>query len=582
MEKIAETQGIRPGRKRAPRGSVLPLVLAGVIILMLIGGGLMSLSLGIRQAAKKEKNETVALLAAEAGLERAVYWMCQQPDLLNSLQGGPHTGVETFSNSTCDYSVDIHDYIGSRLVYRVISNGHAGIYNRTADVYLLQGSTGWDMGMCRVPSGSASTSPVNFATGEVIDIPIHINCYGNPDDSERDIHISGTPQFLQVVEMGESKGSKYPSSIMNLFQSGIYFNQPDCKVTNEAVIQSKMNRFQSTTKAQFVFTPAANAAVTNAQAAVQLEFYRGADGIGYVEITNHCSVRGYRQSSSNNTWDFRVVPGTDATQFNRYYIYGYHYIPQNAVATGQRFVVPMTATEVSPYYGSTQAPPCGQIFVNGNVIIGSKIENAASLNAARLNTVQGKMIVVATGNIWIADSLEVSDYDNAGTYYPRNGNGMPGDDNPNSIGLLTQGVIRVVDPGLIETLGGPTAIGGGSAVYEPISLRDSGYPAGSYHRHLPDPVIIEAAMIIGGGGFGAENVKRGSYGGRKETSGSQDDLIIRGTITEVIRSVVAQVGTDGFRKIYYHDLRMMEGVLPSDIWLRGKFIPAPAGWYDYR
>ena len=39
---------------------------------------------------------------------------------------------------------------------------------------------------------------------------------------------------------------------------------------------------------------------------------------------------------------------------------------------------------------------------------------------------------------------------------------------------------------------------------------------------------------------------------------------------------------DGYLKYYYFDERVLEGVLPGDIWLRGKFIPAPAGWSDYR
>jgi len=117
--------------------------------------------------------------------------------------------------------------------------------------------------------------------------------------------------------------------------------------------------------------------------------------------------------------------------------------------------------------------------------------------------------------------------------------------------------------------------------YIPIGIPDSGQPDNSYKRHLPDQLEIEAALTVGGGGFGAENVRRGYYGGRKEASGYQDDLVVRGAITEAIRGVVGLVGSDGYIKKYYFDQRLLKGILPGDVWLRGKFTPAPAGWKDY-
>ncbi len=95
-------------------------------------------------------------------------------------------------------------------------------------------------------------------------------------------------------------------------------------------------------------------------------------------------------------------------------------------------------------------------------------------------------------------------------------------------------------------------------------------------------MVIEAAMTVGGGGWGAENVRRSPYGGRKEADGDQDQLIVRGTICEAIRGVVGLIDGDGYYKTYYFDKRLMEGILPGDLWLGGKFIPTPAGWHDYR
>jgi len=57
---------------------------------------------------------------------------------------------------------------------------------------------------------------------------------------------------------------------------------------------------------------------------------------------------------------------------------------------------------------------------------------------------------------------------------------------------------------------------------------------------------------------------------------------VRGTITEATRGVVGLTGSDGYLKFYYLDERLLEGVLPGDLWLAGKYIAAPAGWHDYR
>jgi len=190
---------------------------------------------------------------------------------------------------------------------------------------------------------------------------------------------------------------------------------------------------------------------------------------------------------------------------------------------------------------------------------------------------------VATGNIWIADSVLLDG--------PHDPNGKPSQDNTNILGLVAQGVIKVVDPGISDQIGGSSVIitrrgrrssssssSGGIEVagheYVPIGRSDG---SEEYDRVLPDPMVVEAALTVGGGGWGAENV-----GSRKEDNPPQDDLILRGTITEVIRGVVGLIGSDGYLKYYYFDERVLEGILPGDIWLQGKFIPAPAGWQDYR
>jgi hypothetical protein len=217
-----------------------------------------------------------------------------------------------------------------------------------------------------------------------------------------------------------------------------------------------------------------------------------------------------------------------------------------------------------------ESEPGGQIFVNGNVIIGGD-KSSHSGN----QVIKGKITVVATGNIWIADSTVVDGEHDA--------DGKPSSGNPNILGLISQGVIKVVDPGMSDySYVDDEPVEPENFVYVPIGRVDSGQPADSHKRHLPDSMEVEAAMTVGGGGWGAENVRRSPYGGRKEAGGYPDYLIVRGTIAEVIRGVVGLIGSDGYIKHYYLDERLLQGVLPGDMWLQGKYIPAPAGWHDYR
>jgi hypothetical protein len=115
--------------------------------------------------------------------------------------------------------------------------------------------------------------------------------------------------------------------------------------------------------------------------------------------------------------------------------------------------------------------------------------------------------------------------------------------------------------------------------YEPVGIKDSGYSDGDYHRHLSDPMVLEAAMTVGGGGWGAENV---GYPNGRKTSGSTDDLVVRGSLTEIVRGVVGLVDTNGYEKHYYFDKRMQSGLIPGTVRLKGKFVTTPGGWSDYR
>ena len=598
------TWGSASGGPRAHNtkyGFALPLVLVGVIILMALIMAASMTDYHIRLQAVQTKSQTEAMLAAEAGYERAIFWMGQQTDILTAIQNGSDNSSIDFGSATCSYTVDFHGFMGRKSVFRIVSTGVSGrpTFTRVVDVDVVQETCGWAMGSCTIPSGTSSTTGVYFGNGEVLDMPLHINKQNDsPDVADIFIDTSnGSPTFLEKVEMGESRktsgGSDKYSSVMSLFQSGITFDQPNVRIADGNAVQSKVNRFRDSTLTAYKFEPngVANITVgsysnsdTTRLSAVQLEFYV-AGGVGKVKITNNCTVLGYRRNNDNYTYDFAVVPGSGGNSFQRYYTYAYHFAPDyNTVAPT---VADITSTYVSQTFGGYTSDPGGQIYVNGNVVIGGCSTTDPN------QVVNGKITVVATGNIWVADNIVVD-----GTH---DVNGMPTSDNPNVLGFIAQGVIKVVDPGMskkgstgdpnnypadanfgtVSTKIGATVDATKKHYYIPIGI---GASATTNDRKLPDPTVVEAVLTIGGGGWGAENVLKvynsKTYGNRKICSGTQDDLYVRGSITEVVRGVVGHLNSDGYVKHYYIDTRLMSGILPGDIWLSGKYFPAPAGWHD--
>lgn len=618
------------------KGSVLALVLILTIILTMIGFALIKISEGASIQASLFQNEQIAMSTAEAAYENAIYWMGQNPDLLLDMDMSGTDGSFEFPNARADYHVGFYGFVGYRPIFEVTANGYCGTFHRSIRVYAAQTVSGWEMGMCRIPKSTTSTSPVYFADGEIIDIPVHINSYDVPDDYQRDIFISGDPIFQQEVTMEESRYSSSGSDkywdVMDVFHEGISFDQPKSLITDEASIDKKIQWYKETIQNNHpsqVFTPQKNNSVSESQAAVQLEFFVDTTyHSGYVRITDDCTVRG--RTGGYGTYDYKVQSGTNATRFEKYPIYAYHYIPEDAESNGKRVTKTIESLQISADYGAVESPPCGMIFVDGNVIIGSASENTSDPDIASLNIVQGMVSVIATGNIWIASSMTVSDKDDDGNSYPRQSDNMPALDNPNALGLFARGVIKVIDPGLVEdyvitlpghwenipghweTIPGHWEWQGrgrrrkrvwvpekdvwveGSRVwvngekglpevsgleYEPVAIKEAGYSDGDYHRYLPDPMVLEAAMTVGGGGWGAENV---GYPNGRKTSGYTDDLIVRGTLTEVIRGVVGIIGRNGYQKNYYFDERMLSGLIPGTVRLKGKFVTTPGGWSDFR
>ena len=429
-------------------GFALLLVLMGVIILMALIIGSNMTDYQVRLQAVQIKSQTEAMLAAEAGYESAIFWMSQQEDILGSIQQGSNSGSISFANgATCSYTINFHGWLGQKPIFEVLSTGVSGrpSFTRTVDVNVIQETCGWAMGSCTIPGGTsiASESPVYFGNGEIIDMPIHINKQNdNPDVA--DIFISGTPTFLQPVEMGEDRytsgGTDKYSGIMSLFQDGITFDQPTVRITDATAVQDKVTRFKNSTLPAYQFTPAATAPSGLSFprcSAVQLEFYVK-NGVGMVRIDPNCTVTINQRRTLGLQYRLRQQPDDFPSiqylwlslQKNLrplYYCQNHGYL-------------------CNPDHRRLYKRPGGQIYVNGNVVIGGGED--ANFTDQNNMVVNGTMTVVATGNIWIADSIKV-DGPHDTTLDP---NGIPSATNTNVLGLIAQGVIKVVDPGLAPDL----------------------------------------------------------------------------------------------------------------------------------
>ena len=88
-------------RSQNKKAYALVLALVAAVVLLLLGAALLHICYGVRVRAARLKRETIAMFAAEAGYERAIFWMSQQGDILSGL-ADPTSGAFgtiTFENS---------------------------------------------------------------------------------------------------------------------------------------------------------------------------------------------------------------------------------------------------------------------------------------------------------------------------------------------------------------------------------------------------------------------------------------------------------------------------------------------------
>ncbi len=593
--------------------------------------GVLAIAYGARLRAINIKDNTLAKLTAEAGYEKAIRWLSEQEDPISILSPTTSRGgtaqakvieltsdIENFPNTSFVSRITFNNFLGSRPVYNIESCGYSGRlphgswkFTRVVDANVIQTICGWDMGQCETPRDEFTTTPVRFSSdSNDVDIPIHINAY-DPEKTTSDFYIdlANKPQpFRQPVYMAESRyklwgrtKDKY-SSIIDFFQGGIHFDQSNSKISwtrnNDAEkrtcqnsVRKKVNRFISSTKPDFNFSrltgkqPKINDNLKQKQSdpnhinikqwvpAVQLEFY--VEKTGMVRITNNCAVA----CIEGGDYDYMLNFVDPAKDYKKYSVYAYHYADST-----NRVLIGGEDTRITDTYVSEQAtstsqivktPLGGQIYVDGNVIIGGLVRQGDGKIYIDDNwedgRIRGRITIVATGNIWIVSSIKYDNpQDKSSAGFP-----VPNEKNLNVLGLFSQfGVVKVVDPALSTGLKD-------LKYYIPIACpndpNDQKWRDNPEQRSLPEPMVVQAAITAAGGGFGVEKVEN-----RKETI-NKNNFVVAGTITEVVRGLVKDLRSEkGFKKHYYSDKRLSNGILPGDLWLQSKYAPAPGGWRDWQ
>jgi hypothetical protein len=597
---------IKQSFKAKPNGSVLVLVVLSIFILITLGMGILAIAYTARLRAANIKAQASANLAAGAAYEEAVHWLSQQPDVFTILVPPPKrkgrrgwkkkpdreitiTGTVAFEGSRGDYTISFDHFSAAQPVYKIVANGYSRAAKRTIEALLVQAIGGWSMGKCEMPVGTSTTSPAPFTNRDVTDIPIHINSNDEPDDDELDIHIlmDNMPTFTQPVSIAESRYKRIGAEldkykgVIDLFENGIYFNQPNNKITNSESWETKIERFRDNTNRRFNYSsntgrkprthlPNNSGFPYTVYPAVQLEFFVQG-GIGKVRITNDCSVCG----APPGELDYMIDSQLD--DYKQYDIYGFHYTYDRSDPR----IYNIEESYVSTSARNTSSERGGQIYVDGNVIIGGAVTFDKNRKLYLADTgypsqIKGRLTVVATGNIWIVSPVEYAGPQIkeliANTFLIKK---VPAADNRNYLGLVSlNGVVKVVDPGLSVYEGeGPPSYP--RVTYKPVALPRPFSGVKTYLRQLPMSTVVQAAITVGKGGWGEENITN------RYMMIKYDGLILAGSITEAVRGAYVETG-GGCRKYYYFDKRLLKGHVPGDLWFGGKFIPTPGGWRDYQ
>lgn len=122
-----KTKKLRQARNQ---GFAVVLVMCAVVILLVIGGGVLSLGLHSRQLASRTSSDIAALSAADSGVTKAIFEMNERLRVIPWNEDSlPEVSNETLLNTEATYTYEVTGDLGSG--YTLISKGKSGVREKT-------------------------------------------------------------------------------------------------------------------------------------------------------------------------------------------------------------------------------------------------------------------------------------------------------------------------------------------------------------------------------------------------------------------------------------------------------------------
>lgn len=173
-----------PAGPQRRRGSVLVTALVSLMFVMVMGAGILSLTMQGLTITKRTKTATVSFNLAESGIERAMRWLKDQPAPPSGTSTiSPFGGPQSLGGGTYTVTItpDAANAGATLKKYKIISTGSFGADTEKIELVVRQTSFGKFAYFTDSETSSISGGRIWFFSGDRIRGPAHSNNDGNSD-----------------------------------------------------------------------------------------------------------------------------------------------------------------------------------------------------------------------------------------------------------------------------------------------------------------------------------------------------------------------------------------------------------------
>lgn len=224
----------RQGLDQSARsGAILGVVLIVLVVLSLLGVGLIALSAAAGVEAGRNVSSAQAFWAAEAGVEqvKAIGQKRRRPYASIVQAGSPSGylwGSNALSGSTSKgtYVVDVLDdptwTNATHAIKKYVIRSRGTAVNGAQQTVIVNAII---QSFASYMHASHLENNVNFGTGDIIDGPVYVN---------DQIHVTGSPRFLQDVSSAASSVDYNGGANSSVFEGGLTLNAVELDFTGQA------------------------------------------------------------------------------------------------------------------------------------------------------------------------------------------------------------------------------------------------------------------------------------------------------------------------------------------------------------